>query len=436
MPLRELLHDQLDMVAVFGPVDAAVVAALPAAVDAHLHSPAGADLLRQKSSGQAWGSFSIRELELAGPAVVRTTGAGLDVAALAVRSTEIGYPIIPLSVLISRSPATGFLVSMMFPHDLFDGTMAWKHMREILHRATSTWEPSDRLPVNPSPVRSALKKSGLTSRATLGAARAARRTAELEHQTADQFPAGLVLDRDRRLSGFRSVTLSAEDLRHLDTSTAVRHGAVELPDRSRRTMKLTELVLDAAALSMNETHDFGIRFSIDLRRYAPKGLAVEGPFSTAFPFGKLRTTDNSAAALTARLKSVIADKGPFAALLGDMLGLVKQRVRHPFARPVPDPVRHSVGLGVSVLPSQIPASFWAADAGDRVNAALLLHPVQASNPYIQIGTVDDEVILSVWDETGSIDLEGFANAIPTLLASREPSQSPVRSESTARRTTA
>jgi hypothetical protein len=419
------------MVAVFGPVDAAVVAALPAAVDAHLHSPAGAALLRRQGSGQAWGSLSIRELELASPAIVRTTGSDLQVAALAVRSTEIGYPIIPLSVLISRSPASGALISMTFPHDLFDGTMAWKHIREILHRATGTWEPSELLPVNPSPVRSALKKSGLTSLAALRAARSARRAAELGHQTADQFPTGLSLDRDRRLSGFRSVTLSSDDLRHLDASTAVRDDAVELPDRSRRTMKLTELVLDAAALSMDEAHDFGIRFSIDLRRYAPKGLTVEGPFSTAFPFGTLRSTDNSATALTARLKTMIAEKGPLAALLGDLLGLVKQRVRHPFVRPVPSPVRHTVGLGVSILPSQIPVSFWAkGPVCDRVNAALLLHPVQASNPYIQIGTVDDEVILSVWDETGSIDLDAFANAIPTLLAARQTT------ESTARRTTA
>jgi hypothetical protein len=186
-------------------------------------------------------------------------------------------------------------------------------------------------------------------------------------------------------------------------------------------MKLTELVLDAIDTVVGPASDYRIRMSIDLRRYTPRGARVEGPFSTGYPIGTLRTTDNSAPALTARLAGIVSSKGPLAALVGDVLGLAKTELKHPFRPRRTAPVRTTFDIGVSILPSRIPDAFWAANDADvtgRVSAALLVHPAQPTSPYVQIADVGDDVVVAVWDETGTIDLGEFEAAVFDTLASR------------------
>jgi hypothetical protein len=417
LAIRERLHDQLDMVATFGPADPLVALALPAAVEQHLRSAEGTDLLRRQGSGQVWKKLSPRGLELAIPFVVRREDSDFTVAEHSIRSVELGYPGLPLSVLISRR-----YVSMMFPHDLFDGTTAWRHIELILARAVGTWRESPLKPQVRRPVLAALRHSGLTSWETLNAARQTRRLAESSTAMHAQFPAGLGIDRARRIAGFRSVVISQEQLAHLDGSTSVRQANSDNPrGRSTRGMKLTELVLDAIDTVVGPASDYRIRMSIDLRRYTPRGARVEGPFSTGYPIGTLRTTDNSAPALTARLAGIVSSKGPLAALVGDVLGLAKTELKHPFRPRRTAPVRTTFDIGVSILPSRIPDAFWAANDADvtgRVSAALLVHPAQPTSPYVQIADVGDDVVVAVWDETGTIDLGEFEAAVFDTLASR------------------
>lgn len=410
MSLRERLHDRLDMIAVFGPADAAVLAALPDALAAHIRTPSGTPLHRRPTAGQAWRHRAPRDLEALARGAIVVHDETLEPVDLVLATHAAGYRELPVSIHVS-----GENMTMMFPHDLFDGVAAWEHVADILQRACSI-PVDERRPTVDRPVLAALRTSKLLDRDALGEVRRLRREAEQSTATAPQSATPIGQDLDRRRAGLRFITLDAPTLRHLDASDTEHEIASGL-GRSTRSMRLTGLVIEAAGDALPAGVDMRVRMNVDLRRYAPRGHRVDGPFSTAYPFGTVRTVDVAAPALLKRLSKLLSSKAPLAALVGDLSGLVKSRIRHPFGSPAQPGGRSDFDLSVSVLPARIPEEFWARDT-DRINAAVQMHPTQPSSPYVQISEVGDGVVLGVWNEAGLLDLDRFESSITAHLDAR------------------
>ncbi|MCU1404417.1 MAG: hypothetical protein JWQ43_720 [Glaciihabitans sp.] len=412
MYLREHLHDQLDMIAVLGPADPDVLALLPEAVRTHVLSTEGASLHRRATSRYAWARATMPQVERGIDEVITEVEPGLSTAEIGVAASHQGYATLPISILVS-----GDRIAMMFPHDLFDGTGGWEHIVWILERATGTLRTDDKTPLRRA-VWTAVRHSKIDNREALLAAREKRRHAEVSTSTAPQYPAGIAQNPRLRKTGHRFVMLTPDQVTYLDRSVpALADGTPSTAGRSTRGMKLTELVIGAFSAAVDPAADFRIRMGVDLRRYLPKGVRVLGPFSTAYPIGTLRTTDNSAGALTKRVSTILNSKEPLAALIGDMLGLAKATVRHPLGRPSGDGRRDTVEVTVSIVQSRVPDEFWAEGALPEL-AVVLLHPIQATSPIIQIADVGGHSVVSIWDETGTVDIDVFEAAISNILAAR------------------
>jgi hypothetical protein len=413
LPIRERLHDQLDMVAIMGPFSRTNIDAVPAAINAHLATRVGASLLREPRKRNAagtvmsWKRSTLKRAEAVTDRITRYPD--LSEAELTMRVFDAGYTDIPMAVAESR----GLLV-FMFPHDLFDGVGAWEHITPILNAVVGLPVAETPPPTLQRPVLAALRHSKLTNRAALGAARAARRESERSTETSPQFPQGVGTSREKRVAGFNLIYLTKEELERVASTTSPRHPAT---GRATRSMKFAELVMDAWSDSISPELDFRIRLSVELRRYAPRGFRVEGPFSTGVAVGTLRGTDNSAGALRERLAALTTAKVPLAALVGDMVGLTKYELTHPLRRPNTATTRTSLDLGISILPSEIPEAMWD-NTTERLSAVALIHPVQPSIPFVQVIELSDRGVLTVWDETGTVDLDAFRASIAAGIADR------------------
>ena len=423
MPVRERLHDRLDMVAVFEPVSPALLAALPRALTDLVSTPQGAALRRRHRATRAWGRFGWGDLDALREAALASVvqhPAGLTPARLGLRSHQHGYPGIPITAHVS-----GSLLAVMFPHDLFDGSSAWAHLERLFQHAAGT-RPGELLPPLHRPVLSSVRDAGLLHRSALAAVREVRREAESSTRTPPLTDHDVLPDDGRRLDGLRQVWLDDSRLGRLATAPASSADsaptALDASHRARRTtttMRLSSLVIDAARKIFPCDKDVRVRMAIDLRRYAPRERRIEGPFSTSYPLGTLRTIDSDPGSLGRATAAAIASKAPLAGFAADMAGWARTRVRHPRGVPAPQPGRRDFDLVVSTLPTRLPEEFWATD-GERLTAAILYHPAQPTDPYVQVAHVRGGVVVSLWDEAGVTDRDAFAGAFTGLLDERYP----------------
>lgn len=410
LSLREHLHDDLVMVAVLGPVVHGVIDALPAAAAQHLASEAGLPLRRRRSPSGGWTRAAAGSNELT--LDVTFYEAGLSAALLARRTCGRQAGCLPMTIAIS-----GDLVAFSFTHDLFDGVSAWAHITPIVERALGL-VPIDTKETMRHPVFATLRQAKLLSLQALKKARGRRRLDESRTAQPAQLTRMLEIDDERRAVGWTTVTLDAQQLALIDATVSREHLASEHASRrSLRSMKLAETVLSGLQRATDPEHDFRIRLPIDLRRYAPRGWWVDGPFSASYPIGTLRSGDNSAPALTARVASIVSSKAPLAALLGDLSGLIKNHIRHPFKRTHLNHGRDTFDLTISMLPSRLPEGFWASP-NSRVNGVLQFHPIQPTAPYVQVADAHDMVLISLWDEGGLVDPAKFTVGILTALSER------------------
>ena len=393
IPLRERLHDGLDMVAVWGPMTSDVVGGLELAVADHVRSPRGAALRRgRRSPSSPWrGTLSAAAVDRALGLVVRRHEPGLEPIELATRAHGDGYGGLPISLHVS-----GHLIAGAVPHDLFDGTGAREHIHAIFASAAGT-VPSRSPAETPSfPVLRALRRQGLATRTALVAARTERRAAERESATGPLVESDLFIDPERRRGGLRVLELPG------DVDEAARgdrtHG------HATRGSRLTALVVDAVARSVRLEGDLTLRYAIDLRRYLGPGVGAEGPFATAYPLGTVRSGENSPEALAARLRRAVSSGAPLAALIGNLAAAARRDVRHPLASPTMPTGRDRVALVISMVPDTLPPIAWRHD-GPLLSAALQFHPWQVTDPLVQITDRREAVTVSIWDETGVIDLD-------------------------------
>lgn len=416
MKIRERLHDHLDLVGVFSPTSPDLVPRLVDAVYEHVQSPAGAELRRRALSGRRWRRFHGDLTAAAERTVLRVDGEP-TLGDLALMTVEGGYDTLPLSIVVADTS-----VAMMFPHDLFDGSAAWRHIEQITTRAVGPWTEAGVSMVAAHPVVAALRSSGLGMGSRLRRTLAQSRRDAAATGVPDLFPNGVSIDRERRRDGLRVVRLDAAALRRIDTSrsrrTVASDALKERPGRATRGMRLAELVLDGIGAAVPAESDFRVRMMVDLRRFAPKDQIVLGPFSIAYPIGTLRGSDNSAAALTTRLGALLSARLPLATLVGDIASYAKRRVLHPFA-PRPTGALRAVEIGISVLPSLLPEAFWASPE-NRISAVMMYHDIFPASPYAQIADIGDEVVISLWDETGAVELDTFVDAIRDELERRVP----------------
>ena len=425
--LREHLHDRLDFLAVLSPVASDIVAALPRALADLVTSDAGVDLRRRPTRSGGWGTYAERdraELRAAAAACCVVHPDGLSPTEVGLAAHRAGYPGLPLTVHVS-----GSLVAVMLPHDLFDGSSGWEQVERLFQHAAGV-EPRPLRPRQRWPVLASMRKAGLTSRAALVEVRQIRRHSETSTETAPVTDTDVVPDEARRRDGLHTVYLTDAQLARLSTparsedliaSTLVA-AVLDKPSRSRRTtltMRLNSLVVEAAREIVPADRDLRVRMAIDLRRYAPKGHRVDGPFSMTYPLGTLRTIDADPGALGSNAFSAISSSAPLAGLVADLVGYCKTRVRHPRGLPAPPPGRRSFDLVVSTLPARLPAGFWSGH-GARVMAALLFHPVQATDPYVQVALVEGGVVVALWDEAGVTDGAAFPKAFAAVMDARYP----------------
>lgn len=414
MYLRERLHDDLEMVAVLGPAEPGLTLRLAEVIAEYLHRPESAILRRPRRTDGRWG-VSTRVVPV--PVidrVIRSCSPGLSPSELAL--STIGRRPRDLPLVVASS---GELIAFSFPHDLFDGASAWAHITPILQGALTGPEPGQPKPVLRWPLAAALRQTRLVNASALAAARAVRRTAERTTERPAQLAEPVSIDVRRRQAGWAGLMLSSEQLRALDASSSPAHlASAHARRRTLRSMKIAETVLAGLAAATPEDADYRVRMPIDLRRYTPRGRRVDGPFSTSYPLGTLRSSDNSAPALTVRLGEIVRSNAPLAALAGDLVGLTRAMVRHPLtSRKHGASEREVIDLTLSILPSRLPAHFWVPGV-ERVNAAMQFSPHQPTGPLIQIAEMDDMVSISLWDETGAIDQGAFRKGVHDALAAR------------------
>lgn len=396
-----MLYDGLDMVGVFHPVSPDAIAALPDALAAHVAEPAGKPLWRRPARRRRWGHRRVGAVSLARGCVVIHPGP-MGPAELALTAQRRGYVGLPIAIHVA-----GDTVAVMLPHDLFDGASGWDQVERIVQHATAT-PRGEQPPRLAFPVAASLRHSGLLRGAAQSEVRATRRAAERGTTVAPQADPPLLIDDQRRVDGLHTVWIDAGQRQRL---LGALQPSDEATGRPRQTlhMRLTGLVLEAVAEAVEPGLDLRVRMNIDARRYAPPGRQVLGPFATPYPVGTLRTIDTNPSALGAELKGVLDSRAPLWAVVANLVGYVRGRVRHPLTGPPVAPGRSSFDLGISILPARLPASFWAA--GDPTNAVLLLHPRQPSDPYVQIAQVQGGVVITLWDETGLVDADVFVGSL-------------------------
>lgn len=408
------------MVVLVAPVSADVRAALPSALATLAAEPSSRVLRRRTTDRGSWGHLDAGDRAAVDAAARRSVVVhppGIDPAELGLLAHRSGYP--GLSMVIHLS---GPVMAVMLPHDLYDGSSGWFLAERLFqHAAGEATRPVP--PVQRFPVLTALRHSGLLSRGALDDVRRARRAALDSTETPPLVDHDVLPDDDRRRDGLRSVWL--EDARlaglagpHAPGAETARDGSVRV-GRTAVTMRLSSLVVDAARQILPAEQDVRVRMAIDLRRYAPRDRSIEGPFSTSYPLGTLRTIDTEPAALGVNAAAAMASKGPLGGFVADMAGYLRARARYPRGLPAMTPGRRSFDLVVSTLPSRFPPGFWEG-AGERLVAPLLYHPVQPTDPYVQVAHVRGGVVVSLWDETGLTDRDAFAPALHRLLAERWP----------------
>ncbi|GAA4267571.1 hypothetical protein [Frondihabitans peucedani] len=415
MSAREHLHADLDMVSVFGPLRAEVVARLPESLARHLAAPVGAGLRRARRRPGSWSRLSAAEARRRAADAVVTGPVDLQPAALALAAFEGGYAGLPIRIVTS-----GLLVAIVMPHDLFDGVDASAHVARILVDASGAQAGPEPRPLDRLPVWNTARAAGLVDREGFRAASRARQEAEATTECPPQLPHGVGVDAEHRSRGLTSIVLEAHEVARIHRTVSSLDASASPAGRSTSGMRLVSLVLEAVREATPATVDHRIRMQIDLRRYGRRGFRIEGPFSTNYPVGTLRTGDSSAAGLTASVARAVTSKGPLQALLGNLKGSVALRTRHPLLSRQPltgVAARTTVDLNVSVLPSGLPAEAWAPD-GVRVNAAMPLHRLFPADPYVQIAELGDRVVVALWDEVGAVDGPAFEAALRRAVDTR------------------
>lgn len=410
MPVRERLHDRLDMVIVLDPVSPDLVAALPSALTTLLTSPEGAALRRRPTAGGRWKHHrrgNTASLRAAAEAAFTQHPDGVAPPDLALAAHSDGYQNLP--VAIHRS---GRALAVMIPHDLFDGSGGWEHF-ERLFQIASDLEPVDLRPALRFPLFTSMRRAELLSRGAIDEVRGVRHGAETSTETAPLLDHDVFPDDVRRSNALRTVWLPKARLAAISAAkgTGGKHDNL--------STRLNALVIDTVREVVPADKDMRVRMAIDLRRYLPKKHRVEGPFSTSFPVGTLRTMDTSPRALGEAARAAIATKAPLAGFVADTVGWVKGRVRYPRGFPAQEPGRRSFDLVVSMLPARLPLGFWDTD-GEKLIAALLYHPVQPTDPYVQMALVEGGLVVALYDEAGVIDRDRFAAAFTALLDERYP----------------
>lgn len=407
MSLREHMYDRANVILLAGPLSDSVIGGLDRAVEEQVRSADGGELRRKAPSGGrgAWSRPGRRELDDLSARVVVRHEPGVALAELAVRANETGYSGLPLAIHVSGSN-----VAFMLPHDLFDGVGGWRQINAVVSRAAGVQIARSPGAALRFPVAATLRRQGLLAPARVKAVQRIRKAAEAVSATEPQFPGGVAVDRTRRLSALSYLRFDRADL-------ARWKAADPDPAEPRSAIRLTALVVEALRDAASSACDFPIRMMVDVRRYAPHGARFAGPFASDVPLGTLRTGDNSAAALGARLDGSIDAKVPLTGLALDLTYLFKRRLRHPFRPPERRTLIHRMPVMLSVLPSRLPEKAWASDE-QRVCAGLGMHPDYVANPYVQVCRMKDGMHVTLWDEVGCFDRNAYEAALSARILGR------------------
>lgn len=415
--LRNLGYDDLHACYILGPlVDLTHERVLAALRDA-LASPRGARLHYLRTRGGRWRRAEPSAALAASARAVESVEGVIDRSELADRAMErvFGPGELPVRILINQG-----LIAFGFPHSLYDGGGATAVASLVVEKlGTPGVDTVPAVPWAKAPLRTAMKRLGLTGPAGIRTARRIFRSRNAQTETA--YPFSRTLTKTESVARTRTVSfmLPADGVRAI---ASIPEQAVEgrRPARPPVSLKAASLVLRCLRDSSHDGADFRVVIPIDARRWVPRGFDVEGNFAPSIPMGRLMSDEWSATALTERISAATKSGVPVAWLLATTLISLKNAVRHPVAsRRVPDETPR-VPLEVHV---SLPTTEVVVDEAlmPHVDAATFVgglpeHLRLPLGVWVEITPLRGGLHVIVRDETGAFDLDGFEERLHALIA--------------------
>lgn len=415
--LRNLGYEDLTICYMVGPIaDLTPARALTALEDA-LRSPRGATLHRLRTRRGRWKRVEEHTaLAARGTSATETGQAVLKRSALGdlVLGTEFRPGDLPVRIFVN-----GSTLALGFPHSLFDGTGATAIVSLVVEKLGAPGvDTRPALPWADRPLRTALKKLGVTGIAGVLSARETFRTLVAQTETGYQLPQTLTKAESIERTRMVSMVLSSDVARSIARTPEKAVGG-KRPARPPLSVKTASLVLRCLREADRSGVDFRVVVPVDARRWVAKGFDAEGNFSPSLPMGRLLADEWTATALAERISAASKSGLPVTWLLATTLSAVKNAVRHPWGSTRASDATPRVPFEIHV---SLPTSEVVVDEKlmPRVDADTFIGGMPAHRRlplgvWVEVAPLRDCLHVIVRDETGIFDLEGFEERLREMI---------------------
>ncbi|NQX17043.1 hypothetical protein [Rathayibacter sp. VKM Ac-2857] len=423
--LRDLGYDPLLISYLVGPLTGVTPAKVRTALRDVISSPRGRPLLRLRTGASGWRSVDrATALAAVDRAVEVVEDAPLPRPELFRRLLESGFAAGELPVrLLVDGPTVGFCL----PHGLFDGTGATEIIRLVIEKLGAPGpDNAPERPRSPRPLLELMRRFSLTGLAGVRTARDTFRTVTAETATAYPFERTLTKAESVARNQLVTTVLTAETLRSIAATPEQARGD-RRPARPPLSLKTASLVLRCLRDCSRDGADFRVVIPVDARRWLAKGHDVDGNFSPSLPMGRLLVDDWSATALAERVTAATKSGLPVTWLLASVLLAVKNAVRHPLStRRVPAQTpRVPLEIHVSLPTGEVAVAeeLLPRIEPDTIIGGLPTHLHLPLGVWVELAPMRDCLHLTVQDETGAFDLDGFEERLLAAVASASAGQS-------------
>lgn len=389
VPLRNRAYTAYEVVYVLGPLSPTVLLGLPDAVRA---------LAERDGRSSSMGMPARRggASDAAANGALQTADAGLDDAALVRAVLQAGRHGRPWSVTVAGDRA-----AVLVAHEAADGVESMALVEALLSIAAARPVPAEQRPVS-WPLARALRAGGVTPFRGYIVARRARTRATPPVTAPDPTPSQ-ASHADLAVSRFG---LDSDDLRSL---RAGRSG----DGRATLSTRLISVALAALATCAASVDDVRVTIPMDARYLLPGTARVTGNFIANEPVGSLHGTDWSPAAINSLLAARRQTALPAVVLpvLQQISAELRRVVRPNHAR------RREHTVSVSVLPAlALPRDVWRDGVPAPFGCVTIGPWPSAAFVFITVGA--DRASVSVCDESGRYDLQGFESAYRAEIEAR------------------
>lgn len=419
--IRNLGYDRLLVSYYVGPLTGVTRSDVEAALRDVLLSPRGAPLRWRNGRGGWRGITADAAAAVSARAVTEQAVASsrLEFAKTVLsRGFEPGD--LPVRVILADG-----MLGFTMAHALFDGTGATAMIALLVEKlGTPGVDDVAPRPVAAAPMRPALQKFSLWGLQGVRTARQVFRTVTAQTETGYQLERTLAKADSLDRTALVSMVLEPEALRRIAaTPELARNG--NRPARPPVSIKTAALVLrtlrDCAAADV----DFRVVVPIDCRRWAEKGSDVDGNFSPSVPMGRLVADPWTATDLLDRISAAMKSGLPVTWLLANGLVGLKSAVRHPLASrrpPASTPrVPFEIHLSLPSTEASVPERLLPAITPDTLIGGIPGHLDFPLGVWVEVAPMRDTLHITVWDETGTFELDGFEERLRSAISASETS---------------